>query len=114
MAVPQIAQYEVLEKLGGGGMGEVFRARDLRLPREVAIKLLPARFAHDPKRLARFEREALAASSLAHPNIVTIHEVGRTDEGLPFIVMELVHGRTLRELLLGRPLLTRRALELAV
>jgi serine/threonine-protein kinase len=95
-------------------MGEVYRARDPRLRREVAIKLLPARFARDPKRLARFENEILAAAALQHPNIITVHEVGQTEEGYPFIVMELIRGRTLRQILTGRPLLTPRALELAV
>ncbi|HET7292795.1 MAG TPA: protein kinase [Vicinamibacteria bacterium] len=110
----RFAHYEVVEKLGSGGMGDVYRARDLKLGRDVAIKFLPARFSADRMRLARFEQEARAASALNHPNLITVHDVDRTADGHPYIVMELVRGRTLREALTpGRPLLTRRALELA-
>lgn len=108
----RFAHYEILNPLGSGGMGEVYRAKDTVLGREVAVKFLPARYAKDELRLARFEQEARAASSLNHPHIVTIHEIGQ-EGGLPFIVMELVHGKTLREHLGGRPLLTRRSLDLA-
>jgi eukaryotic-like serine/threonine-protein kinase len=87
--------YEVLELSGVGGMGEVYRARDIKLGREVAIKLLPLSFASGPNRL-RFEREARAASSLNHPNILTIHEIERTDEH-HYIVSEFIHGETLRQ-----------------
>jgi serine/threonine-protein kinase len=109
----KFAQYELVERLGAGGMGEVFRARDARLGRDVAIKFLAERFASDPSRLTRFEQEARAASSLNHPNIVTVHEVGQVD-GLPYIVMELVDGRTLRERLNGRPMAVRKLLDIAV
>jgi eukaryotic-like serine/threonine-protein kinase len=90
--------YELLGLLGAGGMGEVYRARDTRLQREVAIKVLPVRLSSDPGRLKRFEREARSASALNHPNIVTIYEIGQSDS-TSFIVMELVDGKTLRELL---------------
>jgi serine/threonine protein kinase len=108
----RLGQYEVIARLGAGGMGEVFRARDTRLGREVAVKALSDEFATDPVRLSRFETEARAASALNHPSIVTIHEVGRTN-GTPFIVMELVEGRTLRETLYTGPLAPRRALNIA-
>ena len=93
--------YELLSRLGAGGMGEVWKARDHDLHRDVAVKFLPERFAADASRLGRFAQEARAASSLNHPNIVTIHEIGETS-GLPFIVMELVEGRTLRDLIQDR------------
>jgi len=91
----RLGHYEIRSKLGEGGMGEVWRARDTRLNREVAIKVLPAALAKDAGRLRRFEQEAMAASALNHPSIVTIHEIGKTDAGR-FIVMELVRGQTLR------------------
>ena len=91
----RFGRYELLSRLGAGGMGEVFRARDHDLHRDVAVKFLPERFAADSVRLGRFAQEARAASSLNHPNIVTIHEIGETS-GLPYIVMELVEGQTLR------------------
>ncbi|HWN98258.1 MAG TPA: protein kinase [Blastocatellia bacterium] len=94
----RLGPYEIVSALGAGGMGEVWRARDPRLNREVAIKVLPASFANDPDRLQRFEQEARAASALNHPNIVTIHELGEVEAGR-FIVMELVDGRTLRALI---------------
>src|SRR5512139_3183576 len=109
----RFSRYELLSRLGAGGMGEVWRARDHDLHRDVAIKFLPARFAEDANRLGRFAQEARAASSLNHPNIVTIHEIGQTS-GLPYIVMELVEGQTLRGLVLGqegRPTPTRKLLE---
>ncbi len=109
----RIGRYELLQKLGAGGMGEVYRARDLDLGRDVALKFLPERFAADPDRLERFAREAKAASSLNHPNIVTIHEIGMQD-GAPFIVMECINGHTLRDLMTGRPLKVKRILDLAV
>ncbi len=94
----RLGPYEVLGALGAGGMGEVYRARDPRLGRELALKVLPAPLSRDQERLARFEREARAASALSHPNIVTIYEVAAV-EGVTYIAMELVLGRTLRELL---------------
>ena len=109
----RFSRYELLSRLGAGGMGEVWRARDHDLHRDVAVKFLPEKFAADPGRMGRFAQEARAASSLNHPNIITIHEIGQTS-GLPFIVMEVVEGHTLRELILGqdgRPLAARRLLE---
>src|SRR5499426_4468288 len=107
-----ISHYRVLSKLGAGGMGEVWRARDTRLNREVAVKVLPASFAQDPDRLLRFEQEALATSALNHPNILTIYDIG-DHEGAPFIVAELLEGEELREQLNGGPLPVRAAIEYA-
>jgi eukaryotic-like serine/threonine-protein kinase len=92
----RLGPYEIISLIGAGGMGEVYRARDTRIQREVAIKCLPHTFSEDPERLERFEREATLAGSLNHPNLVTIHDVG-THEGAPFVVMELLRGRTLRD-----------------
>ena len=108
----RLGPYEVLALLGSGGMGEVYRARDTRLPREVAVKVLPPRLSSDPSRLMRFEREARSASALNHPNIVTIHEVGQSDS-TSFIVMELVQGKSLREVLNAGPLPLRKLLAVA-
>ncbi|HEY1249720.1 MAG TPA: protein kinase [Thermoanaerobaculia bacterium] len=108
----RLGPYELLAPLGAGGMGVVWRARDARLGRDVAIKALPVPLRSDPARLARFEDEARAASALNHPNIVTIYEIGETRDG-PFLVMELVEGRTLRELLYAGALPARKALHLA-
>jgi Tol biopolymer transport system component len=105
----RLGVYEIISLLGAGGMGEVYRARDERLGRDVAIKLLSAEQTADPERLRRFEKEARAASSLSHPNIVTIHEVQQTGP-TSYIVMELVEGKTLRELLADGPLAVRRLL----
>ena len=110
----RFGRYELLSRLGAGGMGEVWRARDQDLHRDVAVKFLPEKFAADPNRFSRFSQEALAASRLTHPNIVTIHEIGETS-GLHYIVMELVEGETLRETLLAqgeRSLSARRLLEI--
>ena len=110
----RFGRYELLSRLGAGGMGEVWRARDHDLHRDVAVKFLPEKFAADPNRFSRFSQEALAASQLTHPNIVTIHEIGETS-GLHYIVMEVVEGETLREILLAlgeRPLPARRLLEI--
>ncbi len=93
-----LGRYEIIAPLGAGGMGEVYRARHLKLEREVAIKVLPGDFEADPERLRRFEREARAASALNHPNIVTIHDIDE-HEGRHYIAMELIEGRTLREIL---------------
>jgi tetratricopeptide (TPR) repeat protein len=109
----RISRYEILELLGSGGMGEVYRARDHDLHRDVAIKFLPQRFATDPVRLARFEQEARTASALNHPNIVTIHEIGVVPGTSPYIVMEYVQGQTLRAALEETRLAPRVALDIA-
>src|SRR5215475_5134028 len=91
-----IAHYRVTEKIGAGAMGEVYRARDPQLGRDVAIKVLPAAFVADTDRLSRFEQEARAAAGLNHPNILAVYDVGR-EGGSAFIVSELLEGGTLRE-----------------
>src|SRR6202040_1098453 len=108
----RLGPYTVLAPLGAGGMGEVYRARDTRLNREVAVKVLPPELSADADRLRRFEKEARAASSLNHPNLVTIYEVDRIDS-TSFIVMELVAGKTLRELVAEGPFPLRRLLAVA-
>ncbi len=108
----RLGPYEVLELIGAGGMGDVYRARDTRLGREVAIKVLPAAVAGDADQLRRFEREARAAAALNHPNIATIHEIGE-HEGILFIAMELVEGRTLKEFLKDGPVPVKEMLPLA-
>ncbi|HMA17779.1 MAG TPA: serine/threonine-protein kinase, partial [Thermoanaerobaculia bacterium] len=108
----RLGPYEIVAPLGAGGMGEVYRARDSRLGREVALKVLPEELSADRDRLARFEQEARSASALNHPNIVTVHDIGRSDS-TSFIAMELVDGRTLRELSASGPLPPRRILTLA-
>jgi serine/threonine protein kinase len=109
----RLGPFEILAPIGAGGMGEVYRARDSRLGREVAVKVLSSEYAADETRRERFEREARSASALSHPNIVTIFEIG-SHEGTTFIAMELVDGKTLREVLApGTILPTRRLLDLA-
>ena len=102
--------YEILGPLGAGGMGEVYRARDTTLKRDVAIKVLPEYWSRDPERLHRFEQEAQAAAALNHPNIVSIFHVGQFN-GSPYIVTELLHGETLRERLRRGPLRLREAID---
>src|SRR5262245_32923652 len=94
----KLGPYEILSPLGVGGMGEVFRARDTRLGREVALKILPAEFASHQERLTRFEQEARSASALNHPNIITVYDVGNANSTF-YIAMELVDGKSLREIL---------------
>src|SRR6185436_10342794 len=91
----RLGSYEILGPLGAGGMGEVYRARDSKLKREVAVKVLPQSLAADPDALARFEREALAVAALSHPNILAIHDFG-TQDGTAYAVTELLEGETLR------------------
>jgi serine/threonine protein kinase/Tol biopolymer transport system component len=108
-----LGEYEVLSLLGVGGMGEVYRARDPRLRREVAIKVLPSLVSNEPDRLRRFEQEAQAAAALNHPNILAVFQMG-TYEGAPYLVSELLEGRTLREHLLRGPMPVRKAIDYSV
>jgi serine/threonine protein kinase len=109
----RVGSYEVLAPLGAGGMGEVYRARDSKLNRDVALKILPPEFSSDKERRLRFEQEARAASALNHPNVVQIYDVGASDKTI-YIAMQLVEGRTLREVLSSAPLPTKKILDLAV
>ncbi|HKF45231.1 MAG TPA: serine/threonine-protein kinase, partial [Thermoanaerobaculia bacterium] len=106
----RLGPYEVLSQLGAGGMGEVWRAKDPRLGRDVAVKVLPASYSADPDRLRRFEQEARAAGILNHPNVTTVYDVGTNEsDGAPYVVQELLEGETLRSVLAGGRLPARKA-----
>jgi serine/threonine protein kinase len=109
----KLGPYEIQSSIGAGGMGEVYRARDTRLAREVAIKVLPEAFARDADRLQRFEHEARVLSTVNHPNILAIHDVGAQGD-LHYLVSELLEGQTLREKMNAGPLSQRRVTEYAV
>src|SRR5436190_1817181 len=109
----RVGPYEVLNLLGSGGMGEVYSARDERLGRDVAIKILPRAYAESADRLRRFDQEARAAAALNHPNILAVHDIG-THEGGPYIVSEILHGQTLRDVLGHGALVQRKAIEYGI
>src|SRR6266850_3868009 len=109
----KLGRYEIRSKIGEGGMGEVYLARDTQLGRDVAIKVLPSSYSDDAERLHRFEQEACAASALNHPNILIVHDIG-THDGSPYIVSELLEGETLRKRLSGTAVPSRRAIDYAL
>src|SRR5262245_4614258 len=109
----KLGPYEILGQIGAGGMGEVYRAKDPRLGRDVAIKVLPASFSQDAERLRRFEQEAKAAGVLNHPNITAVYDIGSHD-GAPYVVQELLEGETLRLELAGGRFSPRKAIDFAM
>ena len=111
-AETQLGPYKIVSLIGSGGMGEVYRARDTRLLRDVALKVLPASFTNDPDRLRRFEQEARAVAALNHPNIVSVHDVGNAN-GVHYIVSELLEGETLRQRITASGMPARKAIDLA-
>src|ERR1700730_88948 len=109
----RLGPYEILAPIGAGGMGDVYRARDERLKRDVAIKVLPVSFSTDPDRLRRFEQEAQAAGALNHPNITAVYDIGQHDNA-PYVVQELLEGETLRTALSGGKMAQRKAIDYAL
>ena len=109
----KLGRYEIRSKIGEGGMGEVYRARDEKLNRDVAVKVLPSQFSQNSDRLRRFEQEAQAAGALNHPNILAVYDVG-VHENAPYVVSELLAGETLGERLLTGPMAQRKAIDYAI